>query len=88
MKSVEIPEDVYDRASEAAAIRGLSVDALVEEILAAELKEGEPFVLTPEQLIEVNQSLEDMRNGKYLTWEESKTRLADFRRQWLQEHSR
>ncbi len=75
MRTVEIPDPLYDEAARRAAAHGQSLDTLVSDVLAAYLDEA-PLVLTPEQLNKIDRAEAEIDSGDFYTSEQLREHFA------------
>jgi hypothetical protein len=90
MHQVQLSDQLYQDAQRRAAEAGFSsVDQYVADVLSHDLNHETPNLdhfFTPERLVEIDQSLADVKAGKVLTLPKAEAELAKSRDAWLRDH--
>jgi predicted transcriptional regulator len=86
MPQVQIPDELFEAVSNRARSGGFaSVDEYVSQIITSEL-EGEvdsDAIFTPERLAQIDEGLEDIRQGRVFTSAQVDEELQNRKLQWL-----
>ena len=90
MPQVEIPARVFDAARQRAADSGFaSVDEFISDLVSQELEDKlDDLVIqfTPERLAQIDQGLDDLRQGRSYTAQQAEVELQKRRSQWLKDN--
>ena len=87
MRTIEISDQDYAKARQAADARGETVEQFVSAsitLLVAE--QDEPVRLTQEQVEIVERGLKEYADGRYFTMEEVQEKHAVLKAAWRREH--
>lgn len=87
MRTIEVPDEIYEKVARNALKEGVSVAALAVEVLDQGLPdepEGFDHLFTPERIAEWNRIADDMANGgQSYTLEEVGEYLRLKREEWM-----
>jgi len=90
MHQINLNEKLFQAVRERATAAGFeNVDDYVADVLQEEVTVSENFdhLFTPERLAHIEESLQQIRDGKGLSLEEARAELAKRRDEWLRQKS-